>query len=72
MSTVTKGELVQNLQKYLRQVEETGEEVIVTSNNTPILKIVSLKNTDDFFADDGKAKHHGSIMEQKRDDWEEF
>ena len=77
MITLTKGELQQNLQKYLRQVEDTGEEIIVTSNNTPVIKIMSLKNEADVFADElGKVKHHGDILEekveQKEDQWEEF
>ena len=77
MITVSKGELRENLQEYLRQVEETGEEIIVTSNDTPVIKIMSLKNADDAFADEAvKIKHHGDILEekieQKAEEWEEF
>lgn len=72
MITISKGELEQNLQKYLRQVEETGEEIIVTRDKIPVVKIVSIKDADDYMVDEGKVKHHGSLLEKEKQDWEEF
>ena len=54
METVSKGALKAKMLEYLRRVEETGEELIVTDNNRPVLRIVPIRTripADTLFAD---------------------
>ena len=39
-TTVAKGTLKAKMLEYFRRVERTGEELIVTSNGVPVLKVV--------------------------------
>ncbi len=39
MFTISKGKLKAQMLSIFRQIEETGEEVIVTDNNRPVLRI---------------------------------
>lgn len=43
MITVSKSELKAKMLEYFRRVEQTGEEIIVTNNRVPILKVSPLK-----------------------------
>ena len=43
MTTVAKGELKARLLAYLREVERTGEDIIVTDHRVPVLKITALR-----------------------------
>ena len=76
MITVSKGDIEKKTQEYFRKVEETGEEIIVTSNKVPVLKIISLKkqrNVDDVFADvQGKIKYHEDILTPETGEWGEL
>lgn len=76
MITVTKGTLQKRMQEYFRKVEESGEEIIVTSNRIPIIKITSLKktrNVNDVFADiRGKVKYHKDILTPETEEWGEI
>lgn len=76
MITVSKGVIEKKTHEYFRKVEETGEEIIVTSNKIPVLKIISLKkkrNVDDVFADlRGKIKYHGDILTPETEEWGEL
>jgi antitoxin (DNA-binding transcriptional repressor) of toxin-antitoxin stability system len=40
---VSKGELKAKMLAYFRKVEETGEELIVTDNRVPVLKVIPIK-----------------------------
>jgi antitoxin (DNA-binding transcriptional repressor) of toxin-antitoxin stability system len=54
MRTVSKGILKARMLEYFRQVERTGEELVVTDKNKPVLKVVPLtnkKSPDEVFAD---------------------
>lgn len=59
MIAVSKSELKAHMLDFFRRVEETGEELIVTSHRKPVLKVVRLNDTrsvDDVFSDlRGKA-----------------
>jgi len=77
MITVTKGELKKNLNVYFDRLKETGEEIIVTEDDIPVIKILSLKKREEAFAEDiNGTKHYGDILEekkeQKEEEWEEF
>jgi prevent-host-death family protein len=54
MVTISKGVLKARLLEFLRQVEATGEELVITNHGTPVLKIVpiaSRESADVLFAD---------------------
>lgn len=76
MITVSKGVIEKNTKEYFRKVEETGEEIIVTSNKIPVLKIISLKkkrNVVDLFADvQGKIKYYEDILTPETEEWGEL
>ncbi len=76
MITVTKGIWEKRMQEYVRQVEETGEEIVVTKDQIPVLKIVSLKKISDVnnvFADvRGKIRYHEDILNPETDEWGEL
>jgi len=64
---VAKGILKSKMLEYFRDVEKSGEELIVTDNGKPVLKVVPYKKKslpDDIFADlRGKMKVNGDINE---------
>lgn len=51
MRTANIAELKNNLSNYLLDVKR-GEEVLISDRNVPIAKIVPLKNSDDFSAEE--------------------
>ncbi len=73
MKKVSKGKLKAKMLEYFRHVEESGEELIVTNNNTPTLKVVPIKKkqkVEDVFADlRGKVSMDDSIMQPESDEW---
>jgi len=66
MIKVSKGALKAKMLEYFRHVEKTGEELIVTNNNVPTLKVIPIKkkmSVEDVFGDlRGKVKLDDSIM----------
>jgi antitoxin (DNA-binding transcriptional repressor) of toxin-antitoxin stability system len=76
MLTVAKGVLKAKMLEYFRQVEQTGEELIVTDHRKPVLKITSIAppkaNVDEVFSDlKGKAVYHENINTPTMDEWGE-
>ncbi|HEX4792792.1 MAG TPA: hypothetical protein VH370_03315 [Humisphaera sp.] len=73
--TVSKLELNGNALEYLQRVEESGEELIITDNQVPVLKVVSLRKqrpASEVFADvRGKVKYHGDLLEPETKEWGE-
>ena len=73
MIKVSKGVLKAKMLEYFRRVEQTGEELIVTNNNIPTLKVIPLKkknNVEKIFGDlRGKIKIDDSIMEPETEEW---
>lgn len=61
--------------EYFRQVEQTGEELIVTDNNRPVLKVVPIRvrrTTERPFADvRGRVVYHEDILTRTVDEWPE-
>ena len=54
MTTVSKGVLKARLLEFLRQVEATGEELVITNHGVPVLKVVPIEEratADVLFAD---------------------
>ncbi len=75
MIHVAKHLLKSKMLEYLRRVEEEGEELIVTHNRTPVVKVVPLRrkrSAAEVFADvRGKIRYHGNLLESEADEWEQ-
>ncbi len=73
MIKVSKGVLKAKMLEYFRHVEKTGEELIVTNNNVPTLKVIPIKkkmSVEDVFGDlRGKVRLDDSIMKPETDEW---
>lgn len=76
MQTVSKSELKAHMLEYFRRVEETGEELVVTSHKIPTLKVVpvaSTKGVDELFAGiRNVVKIHGDLTEPETEAWGEL
>jgi len=74
MIKVSKSELKAKMLEYFRRVEETGEELLVTSHNIPVIKVTALKTgerCEDIFADIRGTVHiDDSVMEPETEEWE--
>ena len=75
MISVAKGKLKAQMLEYFRRVEETGEELIVTDNRIPVLKVVPLRRKltpEEAFGDlRGKVKYAGDVREPETGEWQE-
>lgn len=73
METVSKGVLKARLLEYLRKVEQTGEELIVTDNNRPVVRIVAIRDrrpAREVFADvRGRVVYREDPLEPTTDEW---
>lgn len=75
MNTVSKSALKAKMLEYFRRVEETHEELIVTDNNRPVLRILPIqqrRSAADVFADvRGRVVYHEDILAPTIDEWPE-
>lgn len=75
MVTLAKNELKSRLLAYLRQVEQTGDELIVTDRGVPVVKIVRYVpavSTAMVFRDyRGNVHYNGDILAPTEDEWPE-
>jgi prevent-host-death family protein len=75
MSTVSKSLLKGKMLEYFRQVEETGEELVVTDNGRPVVKVVPIRtrrSAADLFGDvRGRVVYHEDILAPTTDEWPE-
>jgi prevent-host-death family protein len=75
MEKVSKSALKARMLEYLRRVEETGEELIVTDHNRPVLRIAPLRTRTpaaEAFADvRGRVVYHADILEPTTSEWPE-
>jgi prevent-host-death family protein len=66
MEPVSKNALKAKMFEYFRRIEETGEELVVTDNNRPVLRIVPIRHragASDLFADvRGRVIYHEDIL----------
>jgi prevent-host-death family protein len=76
MITVSKSELKAKMLEYFRRVEQTGEEIIVTNNRVPILKVSPLiknKSPKEVFSGfQGHVKYNEDILTDTSDEWTEI
>jgi prevent-host-death family protein len=75
MSTVSKSLLKAKMLEYFRQVEETGEELVVTDNGRAVVKVVPIQTRSsaaELFADvRGRVLYHEDILAPTTDEWPE-
>lgn len=75
MERVSKSALKAKMLEYFRRVEESGEELIVTDNNVPVLRIVPLRkrrSAAELFADvRGRVRYHEDPLAPTSDEWTE-
>jgi prevent-host-death family protein len=73
MPTISKSALKGKMLEYFRQVEETGEELVVTDNGRPVVKVVPIQvrtSAEDVFADvRGRVAYHEDILTPTTDEW---
>ncbi|MBA7631223.1 hypothetical protein ES703_38752 [subsurface metagenome] len=75
MKTISKGKLKANMLKIFREIEQTGEELIVTDHNKAVLiiqPIVKKKSVQEVFGDvQGKLIYLEDINTPTEDEWGE-
>ena len=75
MQSVSKSELKAKMLEYFRRVEESGEDLVVTSHGKPVARVVPYaprRDISDVFADlRGKIVYHGDVLAPTTDEWEE-
>ncbi len=75
MDPVSKSALKARMLEYFRQVEQTGEELIVTDNNKPVLKVVPIRHRKparEVFADvRGKLVENEDLLKPTTEEWSE-
>jgi antitoxin (DNA-binding transcriptional repressor) of toxin-antitoxin stability system len=75
MITVSKSELKAKMLEYFRKVEQSGEDIIVTNNRVPILKVSLLKKNKSpkevFNGFQGKIKYFEDVLTDTSNEWEE-
>jgi prevent-host-death family protein len=75
MEYISKSKLKPKMLEYFRKVEETGEPIIVTFHNKPVLKIEpfhpALKVSDVFGPYWGKIRIPQDVMDPETDEWGE-
>jgi antitoxin (DNA-binding transcriptional repressor) of toxin-antitoxin stability system len=76
MLTIAKEDIEKNFPKYLSLIEQTGEDILVTSDNVPWIKLTSLtrkRSVADAFQDvRGKIKYHGDVLQPETENWDEI
>ena len=76
MITISKSKLKAKMLEYFRQIEQTGEEIIVTDNRKPVLKISPLsarRSPEEVFKlYRGKVKYFEDILTDTSEEWEEI
>ena len=75
MTEVSKSTLEGKMLEYFRRVEETGEELIVTDNGRPVLKVVPIRvrvSTASVFSDvRGRVVYHEDVRTPTTSEWSE-
>lgn len=74
MIAVSKSELKTHMLDYFRKIEETGEELVVTSHRRPVLKVTRLldkRSAEEVFKDTrGKARLPDEVvLAPEPDEW---
>ena len=74
MHTVSKGKFKARLLEYLRNVEKTGEDLVVTDHGVPKLRVTPYREREDvgvlFAAERGRVTYHADPDEPTQEEWE--
>ena len=75
MPVISKSRLKATMLKVFREIEESGEELIVTHNRRPVLRILPIahmKTVDEIFASmQGRVVYHEDINTPTTEEWDE-
>ena len=75
MTSISKSKLKANMLRVFREIEESGEELIVTDHNRPVLRIQPIagkRSAEEVFgALQGKVIYHEDINTPTTDEWAE-
>jgi antitoxin (DNA-binding transcriptional repressor) of toxin-antitoxin stability system len=75
MDPISKSALKARMLEYFRQVEQTGEELIVLDNNRPVLKVVPIRSrrpAREVFADArGRVVYKEDVVAPSTGEWPE-
>jgi prevent-host-death family protein len=75
MKSVSKSALKAKMLEYFRRVEETGEELVVTDHNRPVLRIAPIRTRTpaaQTFSDvRGRVVYHRDVLEPTTEEWPE-
>lgn len=75
MKTISKSKLKAHMLEVFREIEKNGEELIVTDNNNPVLKIQPIKKKlpvrDVFGSFDGKIVYNEDPDVTTESEWDE-
>lgn len=73
METVPKGVLKAKMLQYFRQVEESGEDLIVTDHGRPVVRVSAIRpkvSAASLFADvRGRVKYRGDLLAPTMAEW---
>lgn len=73
--TVSKSKLKAKMLEYFRTVEETGEELIVTSHGKPVIRVVPIMQKLGaealFAAERGRITYYEDLLTDTSDEWPE-
>jgi len=73
MERVSKSVLKAKMLEYFRRVEETGEELVVTDNNVPVIRIVPIRKrrpaSEVFAGLRGRVVYREDILSPTTDEW---
>ena len=76
MKSMSKSKLKTHLLRVFRELEESGEELVVTDHNRPVLRIIPYrqrKRVEEAFADiRGEMKFNEDPNEPTLEEWEDF
>ncbi len=75
MASISKSKLKANMLRVFRDIEETGQELIVTDHNRPVLRIQPIdgkKTVDEVFGTiQGKVIYREDVNASTADEWTE-
>jgi antitoxin (DNA-binding transcriptional repressor) of toxin-antitoxin stability system len=75
MKTISKSALKARMLEHFRRIEETGEELVVTDRDRPVLRITRIRTLTpaaEAFADvRGRVVYHGDVLAPTSDEWPE-
>jgi antitoxin (DNA-binding transcriptional repressor) of toxin-antitoxin stability system len=73
MKTISKSKLKAKMLEIFREIEKNGEELLVTDNNTPVLRILPIHkkfSADELFKGlQGKVAYHDDLDHPTQDEW---